>query len=412
MAVCMVIGTGLLGLPGITLEMGDVYSAAGGWLLITISMIPLIYIFSRLGVRYSSSAGISKYAQVAVGDWGRHAVSAVLCGTFAIAIPAMALIGASYIQSFFDLPAGYSYPIAIAILAFLTVINIFGIKLASLLNYASLVTLFIMLVTIILSNLVFVSSGLQIFADTLKGRGHVNYFDLWHTSALLFWAFLGWENLSFGLEEFKKPEKSIPTVYWSSFLIVVFLYLCLAVTTIGAEVAGIPVRGASGLVSLVHRTPFANALMLIMILVILANDNAWVFGASRLIFASGREGILPAPLGRLSKRGVPANSLIALFVVNTVFIVLSYLIPQFSLSTIILLVNQNFLILYAFSLLAFWRTEKGPTGKLVLCVALFSGGFLLSGFSWWIIYPLVLLLVGYMSFLRRAKCPNVTSEAI
>jgi hypothetical protein len=38
LAVSMIIGSGLLGLPGMALEMGTVYSAAGGWILISFAL--------------------------------------------------------------------------------------------------------------------------------------------------------------------------------------------------------------------------------------------------------------------------------------------------------------------------------------------------------------------------------------
>lgn len=410
LAVCMVIGTGLLGLPGITLEAGNSYSAAGGWLLISLAVIPLIWIFTRLGLKFTSSAGLSRYAQAGVGEWGGYAVSAVLCGTFAIALPGMALIGAAYIQKFLSLPEDSVALIAILMLALLTAGNLAGVKVSSMINFASLITLVIMLVVIILFNISFVGGGLRIFTETITGTGSLDYPGLWRTSALLFWAFLGWENLSFGLEEFKNPQQSIPRVYWSSFLIVVFLYLSLAATSIGAQVSGVSVTGTAGLVSLVYRTPVGPLLMLIMMLVIFANDNAWVFGASRLIYASGRDGILPSFLGRLSKNGVPSNSLIVLFVFYTAFITLTYFVRQFSVPVIILLVNQNFIVLYAFSILAFWKTEKGPSRWIFTILALAACGFLLSGFSWWVIYPLVLLGIGYFSYHRARTSRLVRPE--
>jgi amino acid transporter len=33
---------------------------------------------------------------------------------------------------------------------------------------------------------------------------------VWNVTALLFWAFLGWENLSFSLGEMKDPERMFP----------------------------------------------------------------------------------------------------------------------------------------------------------------------------------------------------------
>ncbi|MCX7710223.1 MAG: putrescine:ornithine antiporter, partial [Clostridia bacterium] len=47
---------------------------------------------------------------------------------------------------------------------------------------------------------------------------------------------------------------------------------------------------------------------------------------------------------------------------------------------------------------AYWRTEKKPQRWFVTICASISCVFLLSGFSWWIIYPLMLLLSGYIHY--------------
>jgi APA family basic amino acid/polyamine antiporter len=51
---------------------------------------------------------------------------------------------------------------------------------------------------------------------------------MWNVTALLFWAFLGWENLSFSLGEMKDPEKNVPRLYWLSFILVAAIYILLA----------------------------------------------------------------------------------------------------------------------------------------------------------------------------------------
>jgi len=66
----------------------------------------------------------------------------------------------------------------------------------------------------------------------------------------------------------------------------------------------------------------------------------------------------------------------------------------------VLLVSQNFLVLYAFSIFAYWKTESGIRKWIVTLAAAISCGFLLSGFSWWVAYPLALLAVGYAGHYR------------
>ena len=404
LAVSMVIGSGLLGLPGLALEMGSVYSNAGAWLLISFALIPLVYIFATLGLKFTSSAGLSRYAQESLGSCGNYAVSAVLCGTFTIGIPVLALIGADYARTFLGLPQDSIVWLAIAILTLSTIGNLLGVKFVNIINTASLIALVGMSVVIILSNIPFLMNGFLIFGETVSSQGDIKYNDLWHISALLFWAFIGWENLSFSLEEFKHPEKSIPRVYWLSFLIVIFLYMGLTITSIGAQVSGVPIKGASGLACLIGRTPMGFFQMAVMVLVIPANANAWVLGASRLYYASGRDHILPSFLGHLSKNGIPLNSLALSFVIYTVVILITCLF-KIPLSLLVLLVSQNFLVLYAFSIFAYWKTERRVRRWVVTLSASISCGFLLSGFTWWMVYPLSLLAIGYAGYYRvNRKC--------
>jgi len=411
LAVSMIIGSGLLGLPGLTIDAGNTYSAIGGWLFISIAIIPLIYIFTQLGLKFTSSAGLSKYAEEGVGKWGGYAVTAVLCGTFTIGIPALAYIGGAYTQKLFNFPESTIYLLAIAILAIMTLLNLAGIKLASLVNTTSLVALIGMVLVIVITNNASFTKGLGILADTVSLKVELNYRSIWVSSALLFWAFLGWENMSFGLEEFENPKKNIPQVYWLSYLIVITLYLSLAITSIGANQLGFDVKGASGLTALVEGGRFSIVLMTVMVLVILANANAWVFGASRLIFASGRDGILPSFLGKITNKGIPFNSLITLFIFYTIILFLVQY-TKLNISTLILLVSQNFLVLYACSIYAYWKTEENKNKWVITILSTVSCGFLLSGFSWWIIYPFVLITIGYIGYYRAKAKEEVDSGQI
>jgi amino acid transporter len=238
-----------------------------------------------------------------------------------------------------------------------------------------------------------------VFGETLSGVGNLNYADLWRTAALLFWAFIGWENLSFSMEEFKNPSKTIPAVYWTSFVLVITLYIALTITSIGAEVSGVSVKGASGLASLVGRTAIGSLQVLVMVVVITANACAWVMGASRLYYASGRDGILPALIGKLTIKGIPLNSLLlSLAIYSAVILAAGYFkLPS---ANLVLVVSQNFLILYLLSIFAYWKTDRRSRRWIVTLFGLLSCGFLLSGFSWWILYPAFLLGVGYCNYRR------------
>ena len=322
-----------------------------------------------------------------------------MAGSFAIGVPSLGMIGGAYLRDLFGTSHGSTAWFAIGILGLVTLANLLGVRLAGVINTLSLAALVLVVVTVVALKVGYLGSGLHVLR-TAAGGEDVRYFDVWTVAAVLFWAFIGWESLSFSLEEFHEPERSIPIVYWASFGIVALLYLALGFTSIGADAEGVHIAGASGLTALIRETPVGDVLLPLMILVILANANAWVFGASRSIYAAGREGILPRPLGRLSRRRIPAVSLLALFAVY-VLVILVVQYGDLSLTRLILIVSQNLLVLYAFSIFAYWRTEGGGVRWLVVAVALLSWAFLLSGFNYWIVYPAALLALGFLTYRRR-----------
>ena len=103
LAICMLIGTGILALPGLALNVGNVHEAILGWLLITFITIPRIQICSRLGLKFPSTAGLAGYAEEAVGHWGRYSVSYLVSGSYIFWLPGIAVIGSEYMRQLFNL---------------------------------------------------------------------------------------------------------------------------------------------------------------------------------------------------------------------------------------------------------------------------------------------------------------------
>jgi len=399
LAVCMLIGTGILALPGMALDVGSAHEAILGWFLIALVAVPLIQICARQGLKFPSTAGLAGYAEEAVGPWGGYAVSYLVGGSFFFGLPAVALIGSEYMKQLFNLSeAGVAF-FAVILVTLMFLSNLAGMKIISMINYAALAVLFLLIGLLVAFNLDFFGSGLEIANEAINGRGNIDLNNTWRVAALLFWAFLGWENLSFSLGEIKDPEKNVPLLYWSSFALVTSIYLVLALISTGASAAGVPLQGASGLSGLVLFTPGGNLLIWLMIVVIAANACSWNFTASRLLYAGGRTGIFPNIFGKLSQRNIPVPSLIGLYILSIILILGSYLF-KVPVSTMILLVNQNFVFLYAFIIIAYWKTETGWNKWVFSALSLMSLSFLISGFTWKIIYPIFLMGFGYYRFLK------------
>jgi APA family basic amino acid/polyamine antiporter len=402
LAICMLIGTGILALPGLALGVGNVHEAILGWLLITFLTIPRIQICARLGLKFPSTAGLAGYAEEAVGPWGGYSVSYLVGGSLFFGLPAIALIGSEYMRQLFTLSESGVALFAIFLVTLMFISNLFGIRAITLINYLALAVLFLLIGLLIVFNLDFLGSGLGIAREALNGSGNIDMKNIWKITSLLFWAFLGWENLSFSLGEMKDPEKNIPRLYWLSFALVAALYIFLALISVGASAAGVSLIGAAGLSGLVLFTPGGNFLIWLIIVVIAANACSWNFTASRLIYAGGRTGIFPSVFGKLSKRNIPVYSLVSLYALSVFLIIGSYLF-RVPVTAMMLLVNQNFIFLCGFIIIAYWKTEIGWQRWVFSALSLLSLSFLASGFTWKIVYPIFLIGLGYFRFIGKKE---------
>jgi len=411
LAVSMIIGSGLLGLPGLALELGTPQEALGGWICIALAMIPMLYIFMNLGMRYSTAAGLARYAQEAVGGWGGYAVTYLMCGSVLLGMPALASIVAAYAAKLLHLPESSNLLVAVGCVALMVGSNLLGIRATSWVNGAAFVTLLGLFGMVVGENLPYLERGFEALGELAAGGISLNPRNLWAICALLFWAYLGWENLSFGLEEFQEPRKNIPRVYWGSFLLVTLLYLLLALVSVGAELSGYSVKGPEGMALLVADSVAERGLLFVMVLLLMANGNAWIFSISRLFYASGKEGSLFRWLGKLDSRGIPRRSLLFLLGAFSAIILLSPLLGL-SISFRILLVSQNFVFLFGLSIIAFFRVERGWRRLVFGLGGAGSCLFLLSGFSWWIFYPLGLMALGFgMYRYRRSSASGASGNS-
>ncbi len=131
---------------------------------------------------------------------------------------------------------------------------------------------------------------------------------------LTFVAFEGYEIIAQSGEELKDPGRNLPKAIFYSIAIVVAIYLLVAFVAIGAlthaDTGGLPVwqylgeEGERAMIRLAtHVMPYGT---LIMILGGLASTisalNATVYSSSRVSFAMGRGGDLPAMFGKVHPR--------------------------------------------------------------------------------------------------------------
>lgn len=126
-AVGMIVGSGLFGLPGVIIQQSGPVTAFAGWVAVTVLIAPMVHIFARLGTRFPTAAGVAKYGEIALGPWGSYGFSLVACGALAAGMPAFFFVGGAYIAEFLHLdPALYRSPFAILLAIATTLLNLWG----------------------------------------------------------------------------------------------------------------------------------------------------------------------------------------------------------------------------------------------------------------------------------------------
>lgn len=395
LALGVVIGAGLLALPGLAYrETGD--AAVYSWVIDGLIVVPLLVIFGYLGSRYPQAGGIAGFVRAGFGSAAGAATETLLLGTFTLGIPAIAIVGGDYLSY---LSGGGNFFVAAGAAVLLLIAcatNAAGARLSGKIQQVISYLLVAVLGGVAVMGLAAGLSG----GDVAAGVGVAPPSD-WAAAipalGLVFFAFTGWEMLSFTTEEYENPGRDYPLAVAISFVVVVGLYIVLALAvqlllppedpqTLSAPVAAIVERVVGGW--------GAGATAAVGVVIVIANVNGATWAASRLAFSSAREGLLPERLARLTAGSrVPRNAVLAT-VVAFLAVLLAHWLGMFSQRTMLSLAGQNFFILYLLSVGAFLRLVRSKLARAFGLCALIPCLLVAGSFGWGLLYPALLILAG------------------
>jgi amino acid efflux transporter len=148
------------------------------------------------------------------------------------------------------------------------------------------------------------------------------------SAALIFWSYLGYENVSNVAEEFKNPEKDFHRSIIFSVIVIGLLYISVAVATIGtkAYAAGGSVAPFAVILTNALGVYGAVGTAILAVIIIFGTMNAYTTGISRVIYATAKDGGLPRLLDRINtKTQVPDRSLMLLLGLSWLTLLLFYI---------------------------------------------------------------------------------------
>ena len=129
-------------------------------------------------------------------------------------------------------------------------------------------------------------------------------------AAIIFFAFYGFDAISTAAEETKNPGRDLAIGIVGSMLACIAIYMAVAVAAVGAlpfarfadspEPLALILRG-------IDRPGFATFLAVSAVVALPTVLLGFLFGQSRIFFTMARDGLLPASLAQVSRRGTPVR---------------------------------------------------------------------------------------------------------
>ncbi|MBI4218911.1 MAG: amino acid permease [Chloroflexi bacterium] len=266
-----------------------------------------------------------------------------------VSIAAVALSFAGYLASLVPVPLIGGAAMLLAMLAFITWWGI-----------GESIALVVFFTLIEAGGLVFIAVvGVPHWADVSLFEAPRGLGGVWAAAALVFFAYLGFDELGNLAEESKNPTTTLPKAIAAAFVVSTLIYVAVAVSAVSvggwepvaasnaplATVAGTVVGPRTGQVlTYVALTATGNTVLLLLI------------AASRSLHGMAASGVLPSGIAQVGRRQTPLTAIILSLVVAGGFV----LIGKFE--TVARLTNATVLVSFAavnFSLFVLTLREQG-----------------------------------------------------
>jgi amino acid efflux transporter len=336
-----VLGSGVLVLPGLAAQKAGPASLIA-WVTLSIASYPMAYTFATLSARSPESGGVYAFAKESFGQRVATSTSWLFVVWFATGAPAVTVIAASYLAFAFPLGRAAAYAVAGLIIFGAFGINYRGIVVSGKVQLAVVVAIVVLLLTTVLTSihLVRLENFQPFFPNGLIPIGV--------SAALIFWSYLGYENVSNVAEEFKNPKRDFQRSIVLSVALIGVLYLSVAVVTVGtgAYVAGGSVAPFAAILSNALGPYAAIGTAILAAVIIFGTVNAYTTGMSRVIYMAAKQGAFPKTLSKInSETGVPHMALALISGLSLISLVMFYFL-EVDLPTALLIPSGAAILVY------------------------------------------------------------------
>ena len=312
-----VIGAGIFGLPSKIFSLSGAHSIlAFGVCAICVSLVVLS--FAEVASRFSGTGGPYLYARETFGPTSGFTVGWLVWIARITSFAANCSLLPTYLD-LFSPGAGSGLPRALiitGIVVTLAILNVTGVRLVANASNTFAVGKLLPLAVFIIVGLFFLDRSRFSFAVT------PTYHSFSQSVLLLVYAFTGFEMAVIPGGEIRNPQRNLPAALLSGMAIVVVFYVLIQIVCIGTlpglATSQRPLADAAG-----HFLGTGGAIMITagMVVSLAGNLNVLILSASRIVFAMGESGDLPAILATIHPRF--RTPLVSILLTTAVMLVLT-----------------------------------------------------------------------------------------
>jgi amino acid efflux transporter len=184
---------------------------------------------------------------------------------------------------------------------------------------------------------------------------------------IAFFAYAGFENLTFIAGEFRNPRRDFPVAMAAAFAAYGLLAVALTANLAAIVPAGRidEVAGLSQLAETIEPAALATGVITALALALMqVNANSWVWGMSRLVRSAAGAGRLPRSLAALDGRGVPRRA-VALLSAGFLVTLGVAAFDEGLVTDLLVTASAGFVVLYLLAVLAYARRARSHGRRLL-----------------------------------------------
>lgn len=399
LAIGSIAGAGILFLPSLT------YVLAGRtvllvWLGGTLLCLPMLFMFTAMVRLVPDGSGIEGFIARGLDRHVAASVPVLFLSLVVLGLPSGALVAGAYLRAAVGGGVTVQLAGALAVLSIAIATNLAGAAAGARVQRGAAWALLAVAVALCILTYPDARRHYGTVAPTLGAPGVIL-----SGIVVAFWAYAGFENLTFIAGEFRDPRRDFPLA-----MIVAFAAYGVLAVALTATVAALVPRGrvnaVAGLFQLAqHVRPswLASGVIVAFALALMQlNAASWLWGMSRLIHVSARAGQLPRWFARLDGRDLPVRAIAALGAVIVAVTLVAAVVPGLLVGALTV-ASSVFLFLYLLCVVSYLRVEPGRVKRLAYGVFLVVLLATLASVGLKILYPSIVFLAAVCTSMWRER---------